>query len=155
MKLSGLIPWPALLQRWQRLSLRERRLLLVLGAFALGVAAFSLVWQPTQQRLATAERQYHQQLALALATQLQLARPRSTREPVAQPLSLHVSESATEAGLELHQVNTDGDQLRLSLSGDAKALLAWLDRIERNGTVLQSLTLEKRNAVLEARMVLR
>lgn len=153
MKQSGLITWPALLQRWQRLSLRERRLLQISGAFVFGVAAFSLVWQPTQQRLAAAERQYHQQLALA--TQLQVARPRSTREPVTQPLSLHVSESATEAGLELHQVNTDGDQLRLSLRGDAKALLAWLDRIERNGTVLQSLTLEKRNAVLEARMVLR
>jgi general secretion pathway protein M len=153
MTLNGLIPWLALPQRWQRLSLRERRLLLMLGVFVFGVAAFSLVWQPTQQRLATAERQYHQQLALA--AQLQLARPRSTRELVTQPLSLHVSESATEAGLELHQVNTDGDQLRLSLSGDAKALLAWLDRIERNGTVLQSLTLEKRNTVLEARMVLR
>lgn len=153
MKLSGLVTWPVLLQRWQRLSLREQRLLLVLVAFVFGVAAFSLVWQPTQQRLATAERQYHQQLALA--AQLQLARPRRSHEPVTQPLSLHVSESATEAGLELHQVNTDGEQLRLSLSGDAKVLLAWLDRIERHGTVLQSLTLEKRNAVLEARMVLR
>ena len=153
MTLNGLIPWLALPQRWQRLSLRERRLLLMLGVFVFSVAAFSLVWQPTQQRLAAAERQYQQQLALT--AQLQLARPRSTREPVTQPLSLHVSESATEAGLELHQVNTDGDQLRLSLSGDAKALLAWLDRIERNGTVLQSLTLEKRNTVLEARMVLR
>ncbi|WCM51795.1 type II secretion system protein M [Pseudomonas sp. WJP1] len=153
MKLSGLITWPTLLQRWQRLSLRERRLLLMLGAFVFGMAAFSLVWQPTQQRLATAERQYQQQLALA--AQLQMARPSSTRKAVTQPLSLHVSESATEAGLELHQVNTDGDQLRLSVSGDAKALLAWLDRLERNGTALQSLTLEKRNAVLEARVVLR
>jgi general secretion pathway protein M len=153
MKLSGLITWPALQQRWQRLSLRERRLLLTMSGFVFAVAAFSLVWQPTQQRLATAERQYHQQLALA--AQLQLARPRRTHEPVTQPLSLHVSESATEAGLELHQVNTDGEQLRLSLSGDAKVLLAWLDRIERHGTVLKSLTLEKRNAVLEARMVLR
>ena len=95
MKVNGLIPWPALLQRWRRLSLRERGLLLMSGAFVFGVAAFSLVWQPTQQRLATAERQYHQQLALA--AQLQLARPRSAREPVAQPLSLYVSESATEA----------------------------------------------------------
>lgn len=153
MKLSGLVTWPVLLQRWQRLSLREQRLLLVLVAFVFGVAAFSLVWQPTQQRLAAAERQYQQQLALT--AQLQLARPRSMREPVTQPLSLHVSESATEAGLELHQVNTDGDQLRLNLSGDAKALLAWLDRIERDGTALQSLTLEKRNAVLEAQIVFR
>ena len=31
----------------------------------MGVATFSLIWQPTQQRLASAERHYQQQLALA------------------------------------------------------------------------------------------
>ncbi|WP_408002971.1 hypothetical protein [Pseudomonas reinekei] len=47
------------------------------------------------------------------------------------------------------------DLLRLTLSGDAMTLLPWLDRIERDGIALQSLTLEKRDVVLEARMVLR
>lgn len=144
----------ATLQRWQRLSIREQRLLGGLSVFVLGVAAFSLVWQPMQQRLITAERQYQQQLALA--TRLQQAQPRShVPGPVDQPLSLRISESAATAGLELQQMNSDNDLLRLTVSGDAMALLPWLGRIERDGIALQSLTLEKRDAVLEARLVLR
>ncbi|PPA04898.1 type II secretory protein PulM [Pseudomonas sp. MWU12-2312b] len=144
----------ATLQRWQRLSIREQRLLGGLSVFVLSVAAFSLVWQPMQQRLITAERQYQQQLALA--TRLQQAQPRShVPGPVDQPLSLRISESAATAGLELQQMNSDNDLLRLTVSGDAMTLLPWLDRIERDGIALQSLTLEKRDAVLEARLVLR
>ena len=30
---------------WQRLSLREQRLLLAMGVFLLAVVAFSLIWQ--------------------------------------------------------------------------------------------------------------
>ncbi|EJM84128.1 MULTISPECIES: type II secretion system protein GspM [unclassified Pseudomonas] len=139
---------------WQRLSLREQRLLLAMGAFLLVVVAFSLIWQPTRQRLETMERQHQQQLAVS--AQLQLAQPRSPPPVVShQSLSLRVSESATEAGLEIHQMDTDNDVLRLTLSGDAKALLQWLDRTERDGVALQSLTLEKSDAVLEARVVLR
>ncbi|WP_223554175.1 type II secretion system protein GspM [Pseudomonas sp. BF-R-01] len=139
---------------WQRLSLREQRLLLAMGAFLLAVVAFSLIWQPTRQRLETMERQHQQQLAVS--AQLQRAQPRSPPPVVShQSLSLRVSESATEAGLEIHQMDTDNDVLRLTLSGDAKALLQWLDRTERDGVALQSLTLEKRDAVLEARVVLR
>jgi general secretion pathway protein M len=140
--------------KFQRLSLREQRLLLALGIFVLSVMAFALIWQPTQQRLATAERQYQQQLALA--AQLQQARPRShIPQPLDQLLSLLISESVVSAGLELHQMDSDTDLLRLNVSGDAMALLPWLDRIEREGIALQSLTLEKRDAVLEARVVLR
>ena len=141
-------------QRWQRLSAREQGALLVLGFFFLCVLAFSLIWQPVQQRLAIAERQYQQQLALA--AQLQQARPYSGAvESTDQPLSLRISESAATAGLELHQLDTDNDLLRLTLSGDAKALLSWLDLMERDGVALQSLTLQKRDALLEAQVVLR
>ena len=146
MKFTGLTA------RWQRLTLRERRMVSILGLFVFGVAAFFLIWQPTQQRLATAERQYRQQLALA--AQLQQAQP-NTLQPTDQPLSLRISESLATTGLELHQMDTDNDLLRLTLSGEAKALLSWLDQLEREGVTLQSLTLEKREAVLHTQAVLR
>lgn len=143
-----------LLQRWQRLSRREQYLLGGLAAFVLSVAAFSLIWQPTQQRLASAERHYQQQLALA--AQLQQARPRSQQQsPAEQPLALRISESVSTTGLELQQMDTDNDLLRLTLSGEAMTLLAWLDQIEQQGAVLQALTLDKRDGLLEARVVLR
>lgn len=138
---------------WQRISRREQRLLQAMSVFLLLVVTFSLIWQPTRQRLDTAERQYQQQRQLAV--QLQRAQPQGSKPAIAQPLSLHVSESATSAGLDLAQMEADNDMLRLTLSGDANALLQWLDRVERDGVTLQSLTLEKREAVLEARVVLR
>lgn len=136
---------------WLRLSIREQRLLLIVGAFLLAVAAFSLIWQPGRQRLETVERQYQQQLALA--EQLQRAQPLAVVTD--QPLSLRISESVATAGLELDQLEADNDLLRLTLSGDAKTVLQWLDGVEREGALVQSMTLEKRDFVLEARVVLR
>lgn len=139
---------------WQRLPTREQRLLLAPGFFLLAVVAFSLAWQPTRQHLETLERRYQQQMNLA--AQLQQAQPRSAATAVTdQPLSLRLSDSATAAGLELQQMETDNDVLRLTVSGHAKTLLQWLDNAEREGAAVQSLTLEKRDAVLEARVVVR
>ena len=139
-------------EAWTRISIREQRLLLVLGVFLLGVVAFNLIWQPARQRLQAVERQYYQQQALA--KQLHVAQPRSNGLIAAsQPLSLRLSESAAAAGLEIHQMDTDNDLLRMTFSGEAKALMLWLDNIERGGVALHSLTLEKRDSVLEARVV--
>jgi general secretion pathway protein M len=141
-------------QAWRRISVREKRLLQVLGAFLLAVVVFSLIWQPIRQRLETAERQYQQQAGLA--AQLQRALPRS-HVPVdtEKPLSLRLSESAAAAGLEIRQMESDSDLLRLTLIGNAQPLMHWLDGIERDGVALQTLTLEKRDDALEARVVLK
>jgi len=136
---------------WQRLSLREQRLLLIVGVFLVVVVAFSLIWQPGRQRLEAVERQYQQQLALA--AQLQRARPIVVVTD--QPLSLRVSESVAAVGLELDQMEADNDLLRLTLRGDAKRVLEWLDGVEREGALVQSMVLEKRGVGLEVRVVLR
>ncbi|NWE79589.1 type II secretion system protein GspM [Pseudomonas yamanorum] len=142
------------MSRWQQISPRERWLLLAMGLCLLGALAFSLVWQPTVQRMAGSERQYQQQMMLA--GQLQQARPGGVARPASdRPLSLRVSDSAVAATLDIQQMDSEGDSLRVTLSGDAQALLAWLDRMEREGEVLQSLTLEKRDNQLWARVVLR
>ncbi|MNI28590.1 Type II secretion system protein M [compost metagenome] len=140
---------------WHRLAIREQRLLMLMGAFVLVVAAFSLIWQPNRERLDAAERQLQRQRMLA--SQLQRAQPRSEASSLVpdQPLSLRISESATAAGLELHQMDADNDLLRLTVSGDGKTLVQWLDRAEREGATLQSLTLEKRDTLLQARVVLK
>jgi len=141
-------------QAWRRISTREQRLLQVSGAFLLAVVAFSLIWQPTRQRLETVEREYQQQTGLA--AQLQRALPRShVSVDSDKPLSLRISESAAAAGLEIRQMESDSYLLRVTLNGNAQPLMQWLDGIERSGVALQSLSLEKRDEALEARMVLR
>ncbi|MHA6786554.1 hypothetical protein ACWA6H_02470 [Pseudomonas bijieensis] len=68
---------------------------------------------------------------------------------------MRVNDSASAAGLDIAEMEVDGDSLRLVVSGDANSLLHWLDQREQEGAALQSLTLEARDRVLEARVVLR
>ncbi|WP_448693259.1 type II secretion system protein GspM [Pseudomonas rhizophila] len=107
---------------------------------------FTSIWQPTRHRLDLAERQYWQQAELAARIQRQEPTGATT---ATSSLSVRINDSATAAGLEI-----DGDSLRLAVSGDANRLLDWLDRHERDGATLQVLSLEVRNGVLDARMVL-
>ncbi|MBV6753136.1 type II secretion system protein M [Pseudomonas chlororaphis] len=143
----------ALTQRWQGLGLRDRRMLVGLGIFLTLVSLFSGVWQPLQQRLERSERVYQQRLLLA--TEVQRAQPASKRSTPSQPLSARLSETVAAAGLELQQLDQDGQSLRVTLSGNALALLQWLDQTEQSGAVLQSLSLEKRDQLLVAHVAWR
>ena len=111
---------------------------------------FTSIWQPTRHRLVLAERQYWQQAELAARIQ----RLEPTGATATSSLSVRINDSATAAGLELAELEIDGDSLRLAVSGDANRLLDWLDRHERDGATLQVLSLEVRNGILVARMVL-
>ena len=141
-------------QRWRRLSRRERGLILLLMAGLLGGAVFTWIWQPNVQRLEALERQHRQQQAFAI--QLDRTQPPSSSAfDATQPLSLRISESLNSTGLEVQQMDSDNEQIRLTLSGPPEPLLLWLDRLERDGVVLQSLSLEPRDNLLEARLQLR
>lgn len=137
---------------WKGLSVRERHLLKAMALLLLGGVSYALLWQPTQQRWVVAERHYQQQLALA--RRVQLAQPRQELPASTQPLPARLSERAAAAGLELQQMEVDSDQLRLTLSGEARALLNWLADLDRDGMTFLALTLEKREQQLEARLVL-
>ncbi|OPG74021.1 type II secretory protein PulM [Pseudomonas ogarae] len=145
--------WLALKQVWGRTSRREQGLLLGLAGLVLVALAYTSIWQPTRQRLEVAERQHRQQAELM--ARIQRAEPTRDATAAARPLSVRVNEGATAAGLEIAEMEVDGDSLRLVVSGEANSLLGWLDQQEREGAVLQSLTLEAENGVLGARVVLR
>ncbi|BBH30945.1 MULTISPECIES: type II secretion system protein GspM [Pseudomonas] len=142
-----------LIQAWGRVSRREQQLLLGLAGLLLVVVAYTSIWQPTRQRLEVAERQYRQQAELH--ARIQRADPPRDLTTATRPLSVRVNDSASAAGLDIAEMEVDGDSLRLVVSGDANSLLHWLDQREQEGAALQSLTLEARDRVLEARVVLR
>ena len=150
MNVSG---WRVLKQTWGSLSRREQGLLLGLAGLLSVALVYSAIWQPTRQRLEIAERQHRQQVELS--ARIQRAEPARDTTAATRPLSVRVNESATAAGLDMAEMEADGDSLRLAVSGDASALLHWLDQQEREGAVLRSLTLEVENGVLGARVVLR
>lgn len=139
------------IQTWRAMPARDRFLLKGLAVFLTGALAYQFLWQPTEQRLANAERHYQQQLTLA--RQVQSAQPQLAKAVATQPLSSRVSASAAAAGLDLQQIEVEDEQLRLTISGEAQTLLMWLANLEREAGTLQMLTLEKRGSVLEARLV--
>lgn len=143
----------SLIQAWGRLSRREQQLLLGLVGLSLVVVVYTSIWQPVRQRLDVAERQYRQQAELH--ARIQRAEPARDMATATRPLSVRVNDSTAATGLEIAEMEVDGDSLRMAVSGDANQLLQWLDQQEREGATLQSLTLEARNSVLEARVVLR
>ncbi|MGE8097392.1 type II secretion system protein GspM [Pseudomonas fluorescens] len=138
-------------QTWNRLAPRDRQALSVLAVALVAVLAFVGLWQPSQQRLAVAERLYQQRLVQA--GEVARAQAPSARAAGAAPLSTQLSERAIADGLDLQQLEVQGDLLRLTLRGDARALLAWLHRTELEGATLQSLTLDKQGQALEAQVV--
>lgn len=137
-------------QAWEKVSPREQRLLLGLAVSLLIVVGYTSIWQPIRQRLEVAERHYRQQAELS--ARIQRAEPARDTRVVARSLSVRVNDSAAAAGLEIAEMERDGDSLRLAVSGDAAGLLDWLDQHEREGAVLQSLTLQAREGVLDARV---
>ncbi|WP_052451059.1 type II secretion system protein GspM [Pseudomonas batumici] len=143
----------ALTQGWQNLGPRDRRMLVGLGIFLMVVTLFKGLWQPVQQRLERGERVYQQRLLLA--AEVQRAQPATQRSTPSRPLSTRLSETVAAAGLELQQLDQDGQSLRVTLSGNALALLQWLDQTEQSGAVLQSLSLEKRDSSLLAQVAWR
>ncbi|WP_055128669.1 type II secretion system protein GspM [Pseudomonas mediterranea] len=150
MSLNG---WTHLKQAWESMSGREQRLLLGLAGLVLVVVGYTSIWQPTRQRLEIAERQYRQQAQLT--ARIQRAEPDRDASAALRTLSVRVNDSATAAGLEIAEMEIEGDALRLTVTGDANPLLHWLDRHERDGAAMGSLALEARDGVLEARVVLR
>ena len=138
--------------RWRQLALRERQLCGALVFFLLIVFGFYGLWQPAQQRLQTAQTLYLKRLAEA--GELQRAEPVQALKTFKQPLTTRLSEGAASAGLDVQQFEVQAEVIRLTLSGEAGALLTWLDGVEQDGASFQSLALEKREQHLEARLVI-
>ncbi len=140
-------------QTWSRLAPRDRQALRTLVVALVAVLAFVGLWQPSQQRLAAAEGLYQQRLVQA--GEVSRAQAPNARPMTTAPLSTQLSERAIADGLDLQQLEVQGDLLRLTLRGDARVLLAWLHRTEQDGAILQSLMLDKQGQALEAQVMVR
>lgn len=137
-------------ERWSQLPSRDRQLCCVLAVFLLVVCSIYGLWLPAQQRLDAARGLYFKQMALA--AEIQQARPGSVTRVSDQPLASRLSESAISSGLTVEQFELDAGVVRITLNGDAAALLGWLNRIELEGSGFESLSLEKRDSSLQARL---
>lgn len=137
-------------ERWLNLPPRDRQLCGVLAVFLLLVFSVYGLWLPAQQRLDTARSLHLKQVALA--GEVRQALPGAAPRISDQPLASHLSDSAAGSGLNVEQFELDAGVVRITLSGDAITLLGWLNRIEQEGASFESLSLEKRDISLQARL---
>lgn len=140
------------LHTWKMLTPRDRFLLKGMAICVLGGLLFQTLWEPSRQRLVSAERHYHRQQLLA--QQVQHAQPQHAAQAAIKPSASKINDSAEAVGLRVDQIEVDSERLRLTLSGEATALLSWLAELERDAGALQMLTLDKRGNQLEARLEL-
>ena len=140
-------------ERWLQLPRRDRQLCAVLAVFLLIVFGFYGLWQPAQQRLVAAQTVYFKRVAQA--GEVQRAQPAQVARVYEQPLASRLSESAVSAGLNVQQFEMDAQVLRITINGDAMAVLGWLHRIEQEGVQFETLNLEKNEQTLQAQLQIR
>ena len=128
---------------WSGRSLREQRMLILLG----GLLAATILWfgvvRPLDEALAEA-RARHGRAVLALAdakAQVAAIRELERVRPPALPAPIHVYVGALagEAGFTLAKIEPEsGDQAHVTIdAARAPALFVWISDLERRGLVIE------------------
>lgn len=142
-----------LLDAYNRLAPRERRLLLIAGAVMLVALLYLLVWEPIHLGREAAQRQLAD--ARSVAQQLERAAVQFAGRPTAAPVDrsrslLSVVDQASRSatlGKAPSRIQPDGDDVVRVWIEDvpAEALLRWMAELEaRHGLQIGSADIERR-----------
>lgn len=152
-----------LVQRWRALAPRDRLSLTCLALFVLLVLLYLTLWQPAQQRLASARSAFETQRELHayLQSRAPLARSLASRPQVSvEPARLQglVTASAGSQGLSIERLDSDsGGALQVSVQPAPFAqLLRWLAALEAQGVQIAEAGLDRaEDSKVAARLSLR
>jgi len=131
----------------------RQKALIAAASWALAfVAAWQLVWLPTQARLYQAEQGLERERELAAYLQ-RVSRVPATTPALPAALSLaRLNERAQAAGLQVTGLETKGQQVEMSLEGPPGPLLAWLQALELDGGRIRTMQLQVVGEHLQARV---
>ena len=139
--MTGLRTW------FEGRSLRERRLLLVMGALAVLTLIWAAVIRPVGDGLSSARERHASAVTRLGETEatvaLLRAAQRSRPAPLTGALADIVRVQADMAGFSLTSLDQDGaDRVRIAIpSVRPGALTAWLAKLERGGILVDSVTM--------------
>jgi len=139
----------ALKSWWRTRTVREQRLLLLMGALAALTLSWLLVIRPLGDAMSDA-RERHGRAVVALAevrAQAALVAQLQTAQPVAlaQPLDLLLARAASEAGFQVTRIDRQGS-VQATMFIDAvrpQAFFGWVGQMESS----QGLIVERLNAI--------
>lgn len=142
MNLSSVKLW------WQQLNSREKTLVQIMGTAIAIFVLYSLVWQPLNTKLVTAEKTLSSRQDLLTwveenTARYQAIKPNSRGKKTAGSLSSIVNRSATQHQLTISRMQPQGENLQVWLeSAPFTQLLYWLEHLANNeGLQVQAIDL--------------
>lgn len=135
--------------RWQRLSKRERQLLLLVAAVLSVAALWRFVWLPVAWRSEAGRALQAEQLTLARRLASTVSEP--TPEQGFTTERLHAS--ATQAGMDVKRIEVSGGRAQFIIEGAAAALWPWVEALDRSNLKLETFRLAKEGGRLRLLVV--
>ena len=135
---------------WQALSARERLLVGIAAGLTALVVGWLLVAAPLARALTGAEEALDAAIDRRAAVSARVAAVRRAQAAGAHParagddapLDLRLAQSAAEAGFTLARNEVQGGRVTIAVANArARAAMAWIDRLEQSGLIVDDLTL--------------
>lgn len=123
---------------WQELNLREQRLVLVMASVLVLFIFFYLIWQPLNERLATAEQKLSSRQALLAWVTDNTARYQNVKLKGGSKknngsLSSIINRTANQHQLTITRMHPQGDSIQVWLdSASFTSLLFWFEHLANN-----------------------
>lgn len=143
--------WHLAQQRWQRFNTREQRLLSILAAVCFIAALYFLIWQPSYQAVAHAERQLTAQQAQYQWVQQAIARYKQREEqldeqqPISGSVTQRINRAAAAKDIQIARLQPQGQAYLLVIDEVMfPDLLSFLVNLEQQqGLVLSAMDITK------------
>lgn len=147
-------------QRWQQFNQREQSLLAVLAGVLFIAFLYFLIWQPSFQAVASAERQLtaqqqqYQWVQQAIARYKKLEESSSQQQSASGSVSQRINRAAAAQDIQIARLQPQGQEYLLSVDEVAFSdLLSFLAELEqRQGLALEAVDIAKLNTPGQVRL---
>lgn len=147
-------------QRWQQFNQREQSLLAVLAGVLFIAFLYFLIWQPSSQAVASAERQLtaqqqqYQWVQQAIARYKKLEESSSQQQNASGSVSQRINRAAAAQDIQIARLQPQGQEYLLSVDEVAFSdLLSFLAELEqRQGLALKAVDIAELNTPGQVRL---
>lgn len=147
-------------QRWNQFNQREQSLLAVLAAVLFIAFLYFVIWQPSTQAVANAERQLaaqqqqYQWVQQAIARYKKLEESSSQQQSASGSVSQRINRAAAAQDIQIARLQPQGQEYLLSVDEVAFSdLLSFLAELEqRQGLALEAVDIAKLNTPGQVRL---
>ncbi|MBD1391102.1 type II secretion system protein M [Neiella sp. HB171785] len=140
-----------MIEKWQQLQQRERRLLIAMAVAFAVLVFYLLIWQPLHNSVTTGQQRLQAQQNTLEWMRTSVSRVLLSRSATAQSsakvsgsLSQRVNRTASQHKIKLSRIQPQKDELSVRIDkAEFNALLAWLQTLQRQRVEVTSIDLSR------------